>query len=60
VGKNNIRSSEHETCRNRRHGNGQGEILCALRSPQMSLPNLWEIPGGKIDPGETPHETLVR
>jgi 8-oxo-dGTP diphosphatase len=40
--------------------NDQGEILCALRSPHMSLPNLWEFPGGKIDPGETPRETLVR
>jgi 8-oxo-dGTP diphosphatase len=40
--------------------NDQGEILCALRSPKMSLPNLWEFPGGKIDPGETPQESLVR
>ncbi|MFC3885144.1 (deoxy)nucleoside triphosphate pyrophosphohydrolase [Bacillus songklensis] len=40
--------------------NDQGEVLCALRSPQMSLPNLWEFPGGKIEDGETPEESLVR
>ncbi len=36
------------------------EVLCALRSPEMSLPNYWEFPGGKIDAGETPEEALVR
>jgi 8-oxo-dGTP diphosphatase len=40
--------------------NEQNEILCALRSPEMSLPNLWEFPGGKIEEGENPEETLVR
>lgn len=40
--------------------NEDNEILCALRSPEMSLPNLWEFPGGKIDNGETPEITLVR
>jgi len=28
--------------------NSEGEILCALRSSQMTLPNLWEFPGGKL------------
>lgn len=40
--------------------NEEGKILCALRSSQMSLPGLWEFPGGKIEQGETPEETLVR
>jgi 8-oxo-dGTP diphosphatase len=40
--------------------NEQNKILCALRSPDMSLPNLWEFPGGKIEEGEAPEETLVR
>ena len=40
--------------------NEKGQILCALRSPEMALPNLWEFPGGKIEEGEKPEETLVR
>ncbi|MDA2701386.1 (deoxy)nucleoside triphosphate pyrophosphohydrolase [Bacillus cereus] len=40
--------------------NEKNEILCALRSPTMSLPNFWEFPGGKIEEGETPQEALVR
>lgn len=36
------------------------EVLCALRSQNMSLPGLWEFPGGKIETGETPQECLVR
>ena len=40
--------------------NERNEILCALRSNAMSLPNLWEFPGGKIEEGEQPEETLRR
>ena len=40
--------------------NEEGEVLCALRSPVMSLPNLWEFPGGKIEEGEMPTQTLIR
>lgn len=40
--------------------NDRNEILCALRSPKMSLPNLWEFPGGKIEPNESPEQSLVR
>ncbi|MDM5255124.1 MULTISPECIES: (deoxy)nucleoside triphosphate pyrophosphohydrolase [Bacillus cereus group] len=40
--------------------NDDNEVLCALRSPRMSLPNYWEFPGGKINLGEDPREALVR
>lgn len=40
--------------------NERNQIFCALRSPEMSLPNLWEFPGGKIEVGELPEETLKR
>jgi len=36
------------------------EILCALRSPLMSLPNLWEFPGGKMELNESINETIER
>lgn len=35
-------------------------ILCAQRSSTMSLANLWEFPGGKIEEGETPQQALIR
>lgn len=38
----------------------EGKILSAQRSRSMSLPGLWEFPGGKIEPGETPRAALVR
>ena len=37
-----------------------GTILCAQRGPDGALPGLWEFPGGKIEPGETPQDALVR
>ena len=37
-----------------------GKILCAQRSQTMSLPNLWEFPGGKIELNETPQIALKR
>lgn len=40
--------------------NEQDEVLCALRSPIMTLPNLWEFAGGKIEKDETPEQSLVR
>mgnify|MGYP000117910426 CR=1 FL=1 len=40
--------------------NEKKEVLCALRSQAMSLPGLWEFPGGKIEAGETPQESLIR
>lgn len=40
--------------------NENDEVLCALRSPNMSLPNYWEFPGGKIEPNETIEDAIVR
>ncbi|UPM55498.1 8-oxo-dGTP diphosphatase MutT [Gottfriedia acidiceleris] len=40
--------------------NDQNQILCALRSHEMSMPNSWEFPGGKIEKNEKPEEALVR
>ncbi|MFD2236645.1 (deoxy)nucleoside triphosphate pyrophosphohydrolase [Aureimonas populi] len=35
-------------------------ILLAERPQGKSLAGLWEFPGGKVEPGETPEATLVR
>ncbi|MBM7662128.1 8-oxo-dGTP diphosphatase [Bacillus mesophilus] len=40
--------------------NEQQEILCALRSPKMSLPNYWEFPGGKVEENEELFSALER
>ena len=40
--------------------NSNSEILCALRSPNMSMPNLWEFPGGKIENGESNGQAIER
>lgn len=40
--------------------NEQDEILCALRSPLMSIPNRWEFPGGKVEEGEDIFSALKR
>jgi 8-oxo-dGTP diphosphatase len=37
-----------------------GRLLLARRPPGDPLAGLWELPGGKIEPGETPQECLVR
>lgn len=39
---------------------GDGRVLIAERPPGRSMAGLWEFPGGKIEPGETPEETLIR
>jgi 8-oxo-dGTP diphosphatase len=35
-------------------------VLIAERPQGKSLAGLWEFPGGKLAPGETPEEALVR
>ncbi|WP_026345308.1 8-oxo-dGTP diphosphatase MutT [Novispirillum itersonii] len=35
-------------------------ILLQQRPPGKQLAGLWEFPGGKVDPGETPEQALVR
>jgi len=40
--------------------NEQNEILCALRSPEMSIPNRWEFPGGKVEKDEDIYSALER
>lgn len=40
--------------------NDNNEILCALRSPEMILPNLWEFPGGKVEENENLEEAIIR
>ena len=37
-----------------------GNVLCARRGPDGSLPGLWEFPGGKIEANESPKEALAR
>src|SRR3954469_14765925 len=40
--------------------NDQKEILCALRSPQMTLPNMWDFPGGKVEANEDIYTAIER
>jgi 8-oxo-dGTP diphosphatase len=38
----------------------EGRFLIGLRPPGVALAGLWEFPGGKIEPGETPQAAAVR
>ena len=38
----------------------EGRVLLAQRPPGKSLAGLWEFPGGKVEPGETPELALIR
>jgi len=35
-------------------------VLIAQRPEGKSMAGLWEFPGGKIEPGETPEAALIR
>ena len=37
-----------------------GRVLIARRPEGKPMPGLWEFPGGKIESGERPEETLIR
>jgi 8-oxo-dGTP diphosphatase len=37
-----------------------GRILIAQRPEGKSMAGLWEFPGGKVEPGETPEQTVIR
>ena len=37
-----------------------GRVLLAQRPEGKQLAGLWEFPGGKVEPGETPEECLIR
>jgi 8-oxo-dGTP diphosphatase len=37
-----------------------GRIFIAKRRPGKHMGGKWEFPGGKIEPGETPEESLAR
>ncbi len=35
-------------------------VLIAQRPPGKTLAGLWEFPGGKLEPGERPEDSLIR
>ncbi|MEM6824026.1 MAG: 8-oxo-dGTP diphosphatase MutT [Pseudomonadota bacterium] len=37
-----------------------GRVLIAERPQGKSMAGLWEFPGGKVEPGETPEAALIR
>ena len=37
-----------------------GRVLLAQRPTGKSMAGLWEFPGGKVEPGETPEHALIR
>ena len=38
----------------------RGRVLLARRTQGRDLAGLWEFPGGKVEPGERPEQTLIR
>ena len=42
--------------------NDQSKVLLLLRDdkPTIPYPNMWDVPGGHVDDGETPEQCIVR
>lgn len=42
--------------------NRHDQVLLFLRDdkPEIPYPNMWDLPGGHVEPGETPFECIVR
>ncbi|MGM9936156.1 MAG: 8-oxo-dGTP diphosphatase MutT [Candidatus Ornithomonoglobus sp.] len=40
--------------------NSEGKILICQRADDSSMGGLWEFPGGKLEPGETLEECIIR
>ena len=38
----------------------RGRVLLQRRRPEVGHGGLWEFPGGKVEPGESPQSALVR
>ena len=38
----------------------EGEVLIGQRRENQPMGSLWEFPGGKIEPGESPEQALIR
>jgi 8-oxo-dGTP diphosphatase len=38
----------------------RGRVLLQRRAPGKAMAGLWEFPGGKVEPGETPEAALAR
>jgi 8-oxo-dGTP diphosphatase len=41
-------------------GDGGGKVLITRRRSDQPMPDQWELPGGKMEPGEAPVEALRR
>lgn len=39
---------------------GDGRVLLQRRPPGKQMADLWEFPGGKVEPGEAPEAALAR